>query len=254
MTTKIKLKKRKRKIAIASLIVLASLLLYIGWFFLSLPDVEYLKTKNPGTTSLMESRKKEARKKGKKLQILHIWVEFTSIPGLLKDTVRISEDAGFYFHKGIDYHELKEAIKKNWQTGKKTRGGSTITQQLAKNLYLSTEKSYYRKIREFFIAKKLEKELLKNRIFSLYLNLIEFGRGVFGIGAASETFFKKPVNRLNLSEIVRLAAVIPKPLRVSPLFNSRYLKWRANFLLDKLYKYDYISAEVYDKAKRDFKE
>ncbi len=244
--------KKPKKFLIISLAIFAIILLFLAYFFLSLPDVSDLKTKNPETTSMIELRKKQAKKEGKKLKIHQKWVSFANIPDMLKNTVRISEDAGFYFHKGIDYYELKEAIKKNLQEGKKVRGGSTITQQLAKNLYLSTKKSYFRKIREFFIAKKLEKELSKNRIFHLYLNVIEFGRGIFGVAAAGEYFFKKPVRRLNLVEITRLAAVIPKPLRVTPLSNSRYLKWRANLLLDRLYKYKYITDEEYYSTREEF--
>jgi len=221
-------------------------------FFLSLPDVKYLETQNPGTTALMKQRIREAAQKKEKLVIRRHWVHFNRIPKLLRQTVRISEDARFYSHEGIDYRELKEAIKRNLREGRTVRGGSTITQQLAKNLFLSTEKSYYRKLKEFFIAKKLEKELSKQRIFCLYLNVIELGRGIFGVGAASEYYFGKPVENLNLVEMVRLAAVIPKPLRVNPRSDSRYLRWRANLLLDRLYKNRYITASAYSRAKKEF--
>ena len=201
----------------------------------------------------MEQRKKEAGQRGKKLNIRQKWIPFDAIPKIMKDTVRISEDAAFYQHEGIDYYELKEAIKKNLKKGKKVRGGSTITQQLAKNLFLSTEKSYYRKVKEFFIAKKLEKHLSKNRIFNVYLNVIEWGKGIFGVGAASKYYFGKTPDKLNLVEIVRLVSVIPKPLKVTPLSNSRYLKWRANLLLDRLKKYRYISFRQYETAKKAFR-
>ncbi len=191
---------------------------------------------------------------GKELKIYHKWVNFADIPELLKQTVRISEDAGFYFHKGIDFNELREAIKENLIGGKRLRGGSTITQQLAKNLDLSMEKPYYRKIKEFFIAQKLERTLSKDRIFCLYLNVIEFGEGIFGVGAASEYYFGKPVHQLNLPEIVRLTAVIPRPLKVNPLSNSHYIKWRATMLLEKLYQYNHISQSNYQKASEEFEE
>jgi monofunctional biosynthetic peptidoglycan transglycosylase len=248
---KTKRKKLKRFLKV-SLVLLVVFSFFAVYFFLSLPDVTYLKNKNPQTTALIEQRKKEARLKGKKLEIRQRWISFDIFPKLLKQTVRISEDGAFYQHEGIDYYELKEALKKNWKTGKKARGGSTITQQLAKNLFLSTEKSYYRKLKEFFIAKKLEKHLSKNRIFNLYLNVIELGKGIFGVEAASEHYFKKPVDRLNLVEIVRLVSVIPKPLRVTPLSDSRYLKWRANLLLDRLKKYGYVTDEQYLQAKEAF--
>ncbi len=253
MNEKNKTKRKKRKLFLmVSLALLVVLSFFTVYFFLSLPDVTYLKNKNPKTTALIEQRKKEARQKGKKLKIVQRWIGFDIFPNLLKQTVRISEDAAFYQHKGIDYYELKEALKKNLKTGKRARGGSTITQQLAKNLFLSTEKSYYRKLKELFIAKKLEKHLSKNRIFHLYLNVIELGNGIFGVEAASEHYFKKPVDQLNLVEIVRLVSVIPKPLRVTALSNSRYLKWRANLLLDRLKKYGYITDEQHLQAKKAF--
>jgi monofunctional biosynthetic peptidoglycan transglycosylase len=214
--------------------------------------VAYLKKTNPKTTAIIEQRKKEAKQEGKNLVIRQKWIRFDAIPELLKHTVRISEDAAFYQHNGIDYFELKEAIKRNLKEGRKARGASTITQQLAKNLFLSTEKSYSRKAKEFVLAQRLEKHLSKNRIFSLYLNIIELGKGIFGVAAASEYYFKKPLGRLNLEEIVRLAAVIPKPLKVTPLSDTRYLKWRANLLLDRLIKYDYITEEQYIETRKSF--
>jgi monofunctional biosynthetic peptidoglycan transglycosylase len=228
---------------------LLAISLFSVYFFLSLPDVTYLKKENPKTTALMEQRKREAKAKGRKLVIKQKWVPFEVIPLLLKQTVIVSEDTTFYQHKGIDYYELKESIKRNLKEGKKARGGSTITQQLAKNLFLSTGKSYYRKIRELFIAQNLEKHLSKDRIFLIYLNVIEFGHGIFGVQAASNHFFHTPVDRLSLEQMVRLVSVLPKPLRVTPLSNSRYLKWRANLLLDRLEKFGHISIAQYEKTK-----
>jgi monofunctional biosynthetic peptidoglycan transglycosylase len=243
----------KKIVLIVLLGIAAAFCLFAGFFFLTLPGVEFLKTRDPETTAVIEQRKAEAKKKGQELKIRQKWVKFDDIPQLLKDTVRVSEDIDFYHHKGIDYYELKESIKRNLKEGKKSRGGSTITQQLAKNLFLSTGKSYYRKLREFFIAKRLEENLSKNRIFHIYLNIIELGPGIFGVEAASEYYFGKPVGSLSLVEILRLAAVLPKPLRVTPLSDSRYLKWRANLLLERLIKYEYITDGQYKHAKNLFK-
>jgi monofunctional biosynthetic peptidoglycan transglycosylase len=146
-------------IGLLLLILVAGLYFYIG-----MPDVSGLKTKNPRTTALMLQRFREAKKTDEKFRLRQRWLEFETIPKLLRETVRISEDASFYQHKGIDFTELKEAIKKNWEKGEYTRGASTITQQLAKNLYLSTEKSMLRKIKEYLITKKLEANLSKDRI------------------------------------------------------------------------------------------
>jgi monofunctional glycosyltransferase len=241
-----KKKPRKlKKFLLVVLILFGLFALFAGYIYLSLPDVEYLKKENPKTTSMIEQRKSEALEEGKTLRIRQKWVNYNAIPQLLKNTVLISEDTAFYQHEGIDYYELKESIKKNWKEGKSARGGSTITQQLAKNLFLSTSKSYIRKIKEFFIAKRLEKHLSKDRILHIYLNVIEFGNGIFGVGAASEYYFGKSVGNLSLSEIVRLVGVIPKPLKEKPVTYTRYLKWRGRLLLTRLKSYRYITEGQY---------
>jgi len=152
----------------------------------------------------------------------------------------------FYFYQGIDLDELKESIKKNWEKGKFARGASTITQQLAKNLYLSTEKSIWRKVKEFFISRELESTLSKNRIFHLYFNIIEYGRSIFGVATASNYYFGKPVSELTTEEIIRLTAVIPKPLSVRPDKNSKWLLWRCRWITNKLLLYKYIEAAEHD--------
>ena len=239
--------KRKRKIVLLVLLgIILGICLFAGYFFLTLPKVDFLNKQNPKTTAIIEQRKREAQQKKQKLPIQQTWVSFSAIPQSLKDAVRVSEDIDFYHHKGIDYYELKESILRNFKEGKKARGGSTITQQLAKNLFLSTGKSYYRKLKEFFIAKRLEAHLSKDRIFTLYLNVIELGKGIFGVEAAARFYFGKPVSQLTLAEIIRLVAVIPKPLRVTPLSNSRYLKWRARLLLERMKQYGYITAAEYE--------
>lgn len=217
--------------------------LCISFFFsiyMSLPDVTYLKNNNPNITALMQLRKNQTKAQGKKYNIRQNWVSFQIIPDLLKKAVRISEDASFYEHKGIDYEELKESIKKNFEEGTLVRGGSTITQQLAKNLFLSPEKSFLRKIREYFIAKRLENELSKDRIFNLYLNVIELGPGIFGVEAASQHYFNKNVQNLNIEEIVRLTTIIPRPLAVSPKEDSEWLKWKVEWIFHKMRLYKYI--------------
>ncbi len=152
----------------------------------------------------------------------------------------------------MDLAELKAAFKKNWQKGKYVRGASTITQQLAKNLYLSTDKSVIRKIKEYLIARRLENRLGKNRIFELYLNVIEFGPGIFGVQAAANFFFDKNVSRLNLEEMVRLTAVIPKPLQETPTGNSSWINWKAGWIMDTLRRYEYIDQTEYQVVRERF--
>jgi monofunctional glycosyltransferase len=222
-------------------------------FYFSLQDVDYLKNENPKTTALIEFRKAQAKESGKKFRLRQKWVRFQQIPDLLKKAVRITEDSDFYGHDGIDWTELQASIEKNLKKGQLARGGSTISQQLAKNLFLSTEKSFIRKLRELFITFRLEEALSKNRIFHLYLNIIEFGPGVFGVQAASKYYFNKNVNNLTLSQIVRLTAVIPKPLKIRASSNSRWLKWKSRWILGKLRLYKYISKAQYDAVIQEFK-
>jgi monofunctional biosynthetic peptidoglycan transglycosylase len=234
-------------IGISALVVAIALFIY-----LSLPDVTDLRSKDPRTTALMVQRWREAQKSDQKFQLRQKWVAFDRIPKLLIDTVRVTEDAAFYQHKGVDFAELKIVIKKSWEKGELVRGASTITQQLAKNLYLSTEKSILRKIKEYFIARRLEETLPKSRIFHLYLNVIEFGPGIFGVQAASRYYFQKDVSQLELEEIVRLTAVIPKPLKENPTGSSRWLKWKARWILDTLKRYNYIRPQEYQPVKAVF--
>jgi monofunctional biosynthetic peptidoglycan transglycosylase len=230
---------------IIGIVILLSLLLAGFYFYLGLPDVSELKTNNPRTTALMLQRYREAKEMKAGFRVQQQWIAFEAIPKMLRETVRVSEDAAFYQHKGIDFTELSEALKKNWQKGEYVRGASTITQQLAKNLYLSTDKNFFRKIKELFIALRLESNLSKDRIFEIYLNVIELGPGIFGVEAASQHYFHKSVDQLNLEEIVRLVAVIPQPLNINPTENSDWLKWKARWILDTLRRYAYIDQTEY---------
>ncbi len=244
-------KKRALPALAAGLAALASA---AAWFFLTLPDVSSLAGDNPPGTALMEQRRREAEAGGRKLVIRQRWARMSHIPPLLRQAVRVSEDAAFYEHEGVDFRELMEAVKRDWREKRLARGGSTITQQLAKNLYLSTGKSPLRKVREYFIARRMEEHLDKERIFYLYLNLIEWGPGVFGVEAAANAWFGKPASDLTLEEIVRLVAVIPRPLSVSPVGDSDWLRWRARWILGLLQAYGYIAPEERDRELAGFAE
>jgi len=235
----------KAAFKIIGIVVLSVVVVAVFYLYLSLPDVSAFKTKDPRATALMLQRYREAKKADDKFRIRQQWIDFESIPKLLRETVRVTEDASFYQHSGIDFAELKAAIKRNWQKGEYVRGASTITQQLAKNLYLSTDKNIIRKVKELLIAWRLESELSKDRIFAIYLNVIEWGPGVFGVEAASQYYFGKTVSQLNLEEMVRLVAVIPQPLSVNPTENSDWLKWKARWILDALRRYAYIDQIQY---------
>ena len=215
------------------------------WIYSTMPDIEFLKNNNPETTAIIQQRLIESKDAGKKLRIRQKWIRFSNIPQLLKRSVRITEDASFYKHKGVDFDELKEAFKKNWQKGQVVRGGSTISQQLAKNLYLSTSRSIFRKVREFFITREIEDTLSKNRIFHIYLNIIEFGPGIFGVEAASRYYFGKSVQSLTTEEMIRLTAIIPRPLKTRPTGKSKWLYWKCCWISKKLHLYKYIEDGMY---------
>ena len=231
------------RIVLVGIVLLAVFILVV---YFTLPDTSILIEENPKTTAIIEQRIAAAKARGRTLKIRQKWVSFNAIPDMLKKTVRITEDANFYFHQGIDFEELQESLKKNFTEGKVVRGGSTITQQLAKNLYLSTDRSLLRKIREYFITQRLEGSLSKDRIMHLYLNVIEFGPGIFGVEAAARYYFGKTAIRLDIDEIVRLVAVIPKPLKVKPTGSSRWLYWKCCWITRKLKLYKYIDQEMYE--------
>jgi monofunctional biosynthetic peptidoglycan transglycosylase len=223
-----------------------------AYILLTLPDVSGLMTKNPTSTAFMRSRQKEARRQGRTLAIREEWVDFVRVPELLKEAVRITEDASFYWHKGIDFDEIKESLKRDLREKRFTRGGSTITQQLAKNIFLSPSRNPLRKLREYFIARRLEKALNKERIFTLYLNLIELGSGIFGVQAASRYYFDEDVSELSPEEIVRLTAVIPRPVTTDPRGSTKWLNWRCRMILEKLRLYKKIGEDEYQSLVAEF--
>jgi monofunctional biosynthetic peptidoglycan transglycosylase len=217
-----------------------TLLIVFGLFFvyelLTIPyfSVIKLKTQNPVETALMRQRMREAERDGKSFRVVHRWVPFSRISKNLVDAVVVAEDGMFYSHGGVDWFEVGESIEKNIDERRAARGASTITQQLAKNLYLSTSKDPLRKLKELIITLLLENQLSKNRILEIYLNVIEWGRGVFGVEAASQTYFGKPASLLSLEEAIRLAAVIPSPLRHRANDNSRYVLRRKEIVLRRM--------------------
>jgi monofunctional biosynthetic peptidoglycan transglycosylase len=236
-----------RRIAVGllsiGLLVLVGAALYV---YFTLPDVTVLLKENPKRTALMQQRLDEAAEKGRRMTIRQQWIGLKQTPALFKNMIRITEDGGFYDHEGVDFEELKESLKRNWEEGRFSRGGSTITQQLAKNLYLSTEKSVLRKVKEYFIARRLEAELSKDRIFEIYINIIELGNGLFGVQAAARQYFKRDVGELSAEQMIRLTAIIPRPLRTDPTGSGRWLRWKSKWILTKLKQYKYLSETQYD--------
>jgi monofunctional biosynthetic peptidoglycan transglycosylase len=205
-----------------------------AYLYLSLPDVRPLRKENPKTTAFMELREREAERAGKKPRKLQQWVAYERISPSLKRAVIVSEDAAFFSHEGVDYDELEKSFEDSWKTGKRMRGGSTITQQLAKNLYLSPSRNPVRKIEELLIARRLEVELSKRRILELYLNVIEWGDGIWGAEAAARAYFQKPASALDADESALLAASIINPRRYSPARPSKFLLRRQELIRQRM--------------------
>jgi len=224
--------KRKKKSYFKRAILLFSLLLllFIAFQFVY-PDVSELKTNKPVKTAFMSYREKEWKREGKKYRLNQKWVPLRAISPYLVKAVLISEDDKFWSHEGFDYEAMQKAIEKDIKAKKFKLGGSTISQQLAKNLYLSPSKNPIRKIREAIITWRIEKALSKRRILELYLNVAEWGdRGIFGIEAASRKYYGKSAAELGPEEAARLASVLPNPRRFNPLGSQRYVVHRANLI------------------------
>lgn len=219
---------------IRTLVVLGGALLAVELLTIPFAGVWALASSNPGRTALMEQRIREADRKGTSLTIVQTWIPLSRVPRHVQDAVIVAEDGTFYEHGGIDWFEVQESIEKNLEEGRAARGASTITQQLAKNLFLSTSKDPVRKLKEVVITLLMEWRLDKRRIFEIYLNIIEWGPGVFGIEAAARTYFGKSASMLTVEEGVRLAAVIPSPLRHRPDVNTRYVLRRKGIVLSRM--------------------
>ena len=220
---------RLRTAVLLFLFLVAAELATIPWF-----DIARLRRENPVTTALMRQRAEEALAAGKAYRVTQRWVTLERIPRTVVDAVVVAEDGTFFTHGGVDWFEVRESIAKDIRERRAARGASTITQQVAKNLFLSTSKDPVRKLKELIITELLEHELSKERILEIYLNIIEWGPGVFGIEAAAETYFGKPASALTLDEGARLAAVIPSPLRHRPDGEGRYVSRRTGIVLGRM--------------------
>ena len=226
--------KRVRKTIRAGAAVLAVGFAYAAYIYLTLPDVRRLRTSNPETTAFMELRDREARSKGLQPRRAHHWVNYGRISGNLKRAVLVSEDAKFWQHEGVDFEQMKESMEINIERGEFARGASTITQQLAKNLYLSPSKNPIRKVRELLIARRLEAELSKQRILELYLNVIEWGDRVYGAEAAARTYFGKAAADLGPQEAALLAAAIVNPRLLNPGNPTARLRRRQQMIMRRM--------------------
>lgn len=184
------------------------LLLYQFWIFV---HIAWWINFNPATSSFMQDRLEVMQDKNPNAELRHQWVEYEKISNHLKRALIASEDAKFVDHEGFDWEGIQKAYEKNMRRGKIVAGGSTISQQLAKNLFLSTKRTPWRKAEEVIITLMLETLLDKRRIFEIYLNVIEWGNGVFGAEAAARHYYRTSAGQLSAEQAAKLAAMVPNP-------------------------------------------
>jgi monofunctional biosynthetic peptidoglycan transglycosylase len=226
----------KRVLAILAAVLLA----YLAWEWITFPNVAALANEMPRTTAFMEQRKAELRRSGKDDTLLYTPVPYGRVSPYLRRAVLVAEDDTFYEHGGIDVKALQDAIQKDWERKKITQGGSTITQQLAKNLYLSSSRNPLRKINEYFIARALENHLTKKRILEIYLNVVEMGERVYGAEAAAQQYFNQPASSLSPQQAALLAGCLPNPRVMNPGEPNARLRSRQRMILSRMRRWGYL--------------
>ncbi|HEX7707144.1 MAG TPA: monofunctional biosynthetic peptidoglycan transglycosylase [Thermoanaerobaculia bacterium] len=224
-------------------ISLAVLLLLVAWLafeWIRFPNVKKLATSEPETTAFMERRKELLRSRGQSDELEWRWVPYERISSNLRRGVLVAEDSSFYEHEGVDHKAMREAFERNLKRKKVTHGGSTITQQLAKNLYLSPSRNPLRKVREYLIARSMERNLSKKRILEIYLNVVEFGERVYGAEAAARHYFGKPAASLTLREAALLAGSLPNPRVMNPGNPNKRLRSRQQMIMSRMKRWGYL--------------
>jgi monofunctional biosynthetic peptidoglycan transglycosylase len=215
----------------ALLLALIALTLLQFWFFAC---VWYWSVYNPDTTAFMRTRLEKIREEQPGAKLQYQFVPYERISAHLKRAVIASEDAKFFQHDGFDWDGIRNAYEKNVKEGEVVAGGSTISQQLAKNLFLSGERAFWRKAQEAAITVMIEIIMDKRRILELYLNVIEWGDGVFGAEAAARHHYGISAAQVGPEQAARLAAMVPSPRRYSPGRNTAYLERRTATILARM--------------------
>jgi monofunctional biosynthetic peptidoglycan transglycosylase len=206
----------------------------VAYTYVTLPDVRQLARTNPRSTAFMELRAAQARAQGRKVRQVQRWVPYRRISPHLKRAVIVAEDSAFFAHEGIDVEQIRKALEDALEKGDAPRGASTITQQLAKNLYLSPSRDPMRKLRELIITRRLEAALPKARILEIYLNVVEWGDGIWGAEAASRAYFGVPASGLSRAQAALLAGALINPIRYSPGHPPGRLLRRQQIILSRM--------------------
>lgn len=236
-----------KKIVLWSVLaLLAFCVIDIGRYFFY-PNVADLQKNRPGKTAFMEYREDIWREKGVKKKISTSWTPLSQVSPYVMKAVIIAEDDKFWSHEGFDFDAMQKALEKDIKKKKFKAGGSTISQQLAKNLYLSPAKNPIRKVKEAILTWRIERQLSKRRIMELYLNVAEWGDGMFGVGSAARRYYGKSAGGLGPREAAELAAALPNPRRFRPDGNSRYAANRAERIYQIMVRRG-IVIEEYDEV------
>jgi monofunctional glycosyltransferase len=217
---------------------------YAAWEAVTWPRVSRLATVNPGTTAFIERYRADRRAEGKSDRVAWTWVPYAAISPALKRAVLVGEDIGFFSHHGFEIEEMKNAVREAIEEKELPRGASTITQQLAKNLWLSPSRNPLRKLEEAILTRQLERHLTKRRILELYLNVVELGPGVYGAEAGSRRWFGKPAAELTSEEAAGLAASLPDPQDWHPGSRSRGYRRHVETILRRMEKATWIEREL----------
>jgi monofunctional biosynthetic peptidoglycan transglycosylase len=215
----------------AIVLLVAYIVLYQLWIFL---HICWWIQFNPTSSAFMEDRLEVIQETKPDAELKYKWVDYNKISNHLKRAIIASEDAKFTDHEGFDWEGIEKAYEKNLKKGKIVAGGSTISQQLAKNLFLSSKRTPWRKAEEVIITVMLEKMLSKRRILEIYLNVIEWGNGTFGAEAASRHYFKTSASNLSSQQAAKLAVMVPNPRFYDDHRNTRYLKRRTATILARM--------------------
>ena len=232
------------------LVIIVVVIVYVGYEVVTFPNVAALAKETPTTTAFMDLRREQRRAQGKSDALQYQPVPYARMSPYLRRAALVAEDDNFYEHGGVDVAAMKEALQKDWARKKITHGGSTITQQLAKNLYLSPSRNPLRKVEEYFIARSLENHLTKKRILELYLNVVEMGERVYGAEAAARYYFHKSAASLSPSEAALLAGCLPNPRVMNPGAPNKRLRRRQKVILSRMRRWGYTAEEVVLTAKK----
>ncbi|HEX6005113.1 MAG TPA: monofunctional biosynthetic peptidoglycan transglycosylase [Burkholderiales bacterium] len=214
-----------------ALVVLVALTLVQFWFAV---HIWYWSRHNPEMTAFMAHRLEKMREDNPRAELRHRWVPYPRISVHLKRAIVAAEDAKFLDHGGFDWDAMQKAYERNLHRGKIVAGGSTISQQLAKNLFLSSDRSWWRKAQEALITLMIETIMTKRRILEIYLNVIEWGDGVFGAEAAARYHYGGTAAGLNAAQAARLASMVPSPRRYGPGQTTAYLQRRTQIILARM--------------------